>query len=198
MTESVIKLPYCVPDDMQAQVIISIVMGFATDPTARWCWPDNDVYLQTMPNWVMATGGKAFGLGTAQYHNGCGALWLPPGVQSDEDQLDAIIQSTMTEQQQNTVALLGEKLSPFEPDVPHWYLPLIGAESSARGHGAGSTLITSVTQECDRNGRLAYLVCSNPFNVGFYQRQGFEVMGEVHAGDFPVMTPMLRYPRQGA
>lgn len=197
MTDSVIKLPYCVPDAMRAQVIISIVMGFSTDPIARWCWPDNDIYLQTMPNWLMASAGKAFGLGTALYHKGCGALWLPPGVTSDENQLDALIKSTIAESQQDALALLGEKLAPYEPAVPHWYLPFIGAESSARGYGAGTTLIASVTEECDRNGQLAYLVCSNPFNVAFYQRLGFEVMDEVYVGDFPVMTPMLRQPKKG-
>ena len=196
MNGSSIELSCRVPDDIQSQVIISIVMGFSTEPTARWCWPDNDVYINTMPQWIMACGGQAFAAGTALYHNGCGALWLPPGVKPDEDKMDALLQSTTNEQQQETLVLLGEKLSPYTPNRPHWYLPFIGADSANRGRGAGSVLMESVTKVCDEEKQLAYLICSHPMNMAFYERHGFEMMDEVHAGDYPVMIPMVRLPKK--
>ncbi|MGF1704029.1 GNAT family N-acetyltransferase [Photobacterium makurazakiensis] len=188
------NLAYRVPVSEQPKVIASIVMGFADDPTARWCWPDVDTYLKVMPQWSKASGDEAFKHGTALYKSGCGALWLPPDVTSDDARMDALIKTTMTEKQQDTVAVLFEKLTPFEPKSPHWYLPLIGADLITRGSGAGTALMHSVTSECDRMGDTAYLVCSNPTNIGFYQRQGFEVMDHIYAEDFPVMIPMLRPP----
>ncbi|GHA42654.1 GNAT family N-acetyltransferase [Photobacterium aphoticum] len=196
MVGSDIELSYRVPDDMQSQVIISIVLGFATDPAMRWCWPDNDVYINTMPKWTMASGGKAFAAGTALYHNGCGALWLPPGVTPDEPMMESLITETINPDLHDTLALLGEKLTPYQPHRQHWYLPLIGAESTARGQGAGTALMESVTRVCDEQMQLAYLMCSNPMNVGFYQRQGFEVMDEVRVKDFPLMIPMVRLPKK--
>lgn len=194
MNKKIWTFPYSVAPQNQSKVVASIVMGFADDPTARWCWPDADTYLNVMSDWTLACGDKAFSLGTALFNEGCGALWLPPGVSSDDERLDELVQKTMTAKQQETVALLFEKLSPFEPDLPHWYLPLIGADLTARGKGAGTMLMQSIAQECDRLGDTAYLVCSNPSNVDFYQRHGFEVMDHVYAGDFPVMIPMIRTP----
>jgi hypothetical protein len=48
---------------------------------------------------------------------------------------------------------------------------------------------------CDRECALAYLEASKPDNVPFYQRFGFEVMGEIRVGAAPPLTPMLRRPR---
>jgi ribosomal protein S18 acetylase RimI-like enzyme len=47
----------------------------------------------------------------------------------------------------------------------------------------------------DREGATAYLESSNPRNVSFYERHGFEVLGRIQSGSSPVITPMLRRPR---
>jgi len=42
---------------------------------------------------------------------------------------------------------------------------------------------------------LDYLESSNPRNIPFYERLGFERLGAIQAGTFPQIVPMLRKPR---
>jgi hypothetical protein len=44
----------------------------------------------------------------------------------------------------------------------------------------------------DRDGLPAYLEASAPRNRALYERHGFEVVGEIQAGDSPPLWPMLR------
>lgn len=48
---------------------------------------------------------------------------------------------------------------------------------------------------CDRDGAPAYLESSNPRNIALYRRCGFEILGTIHAGSAPPVTPMLRPAR---
>lgn len=48
---------------------------------------------------------------------------------------------------------------------------------------------------CDAEHAPAYLESSNPANIGYYQRFGFEVTGEIVLPDGPSLWPMWRQPR---
>ena len=48
---------------------------------------------------------------------------------------------------------------------------------------------------CDRDGKAAFLESSNPKNVSFYERHGFEVLGRIQVGTSPTLFPMLRKAR---
>ena len=41
----------------------------------------------------------------------------------------------------------------------------------------------------------AYLESSNPRNMSFYRRHGFEPLGAIQVGSSPTLVPMLRRPR---
>jgi hypothetical protein len=41
----------------------------------------------------------------------------------------------------------------------------------------------------------AYLESSNPRNLSFYRRHGFEPLGAIQVGSSPTLVPMLRQPR---
>jgi hypothetical protein len=67
----------------EAYLIDVVVRAFATDPAARWSWPDSQQYFMHFPSFVRAVGGKAFTKGTAYYVDdgySAAALWLPPNV----------------------------------------------------------------------------------------------------------------------
>lgn len=81
------------------------------------------------------------------------------------------------------------------PEVPHWYLPLIGADPARQGQGIGSALMRHALARCDSEGAAAYLESSNPRNIPLYQRHGFDILGTIQAGSSPVLTPMLRSPQ---
>ncbi|WP_425477110.1 GNAT family N-acetyltransferase [Luteimonas cucumeris] len=82
------------------------------------------------------------------------------------------------------------------PREAHWYLPQIGVDPNARGKGIGAALMRHALVRCDQEQALAYLEASKPQNVPFYQRHGFEVIGEFQIGAAPLVMPMLRRPRR--
>jgi len=66
-----------------------------------------------------------------------------------------------------------EKLHEVVPQK-HWYLDFIGTSHSARGKGLGSALL----EDGFSHGLPVYLESSNPRNLGFYKRHGFQVTAE--------------------
>lgn len=190
------------PDIMNASasdelsIINTIVLAFATDPMARWSWPDVSQYLDVMPQFIRAFGGSAFQSSSAHCtvdHRGA-ALWLPPGVSPDEDAMGEIFEASVSSVMLGDVYAVIEKMEQFHPAAPHWYLPLMGVDPVLHGKGYGSALLSHVTQQCDREGSLAYLESSNPKNIPLYKRHGFQVIGEIQSGTSPTMTAMLRAP----
>jgi ribosomal protein S18 acetylase RimI-like enzyme len=180
----------------EAAVIAVITLAFSTDPVVRWIYPNPDQYLTYMPPFVRAFGGKAFAHGSA-YHMDWyagAALWLPPGVQYDEDTLMSLIQNTVGEWERKDVSVVFEQMGNYHPKEPHWYLPLIGVEAIHQGHGYGSALMEHALLPCDRDQRLAYLESSNPRNISLYQRHGFEILGTIQVGTSPPLFPMVRKP----
>lgn len=181
-------------EDAAAQ---TVVLAFAADPMARWTWPNARRYLEAMPRMVRAFGSKAFESGTAYCTDdyGATALWLPPGVQSDEEGLGAVIESTVARARRPETDAVFEQMAAFHPTAPHWYLPLIGTDPAHQGKGLGDALMAYALEQCDRDHAPAYLESSNPRNIPFYRRHGFEVMGEIQVGSSPTLVPMLRPPR---
>jgi len=184
------------PDD-EGPAIETIMLAFAADPVARWTWPSPHHYLAVVPRFVRAFGGRAFTHGGA---HGVGeyigaALWLPPGVEPDEEELGAILQSTLAPSQlEDALAMFGE-MATYHPSEPHWYLPLIGVDPAHQGKGHGDALMSYALARCDRDQVPAYLESSNPRNIPLYRRHGFEPLGAIQVGSSPTVTPMLRRPR---
>jgi ribosomal protein S18 acetylase RimI-like enzyme len=59
----------------------------------------------------------------------------------------------------------------------HWYLEFIGTAAAARGEGLGSALLNHALEHVT-SGLPIYLESSNPRNLTFYKRHGFEITGE--------------------
>lgn len=51
------------------------------------------------------------------------ALWLPPGVQPEEESLAEVLQSTVSQFLRDDVAATFEQIAKHHPSEPHWYLP---------------------------------------------------------------------------
>lgn len=181
----------------QDHILAVIVLAFSADPAARWTYPDPHDYLRYFPDIVRAFGGKAFEHGSAYYVDGFSgaALWLPPDVQPQEDEMIALFQRTVSGQRQEELFSVFEQMGSYHPTEPHWYLPLIGVDPAQQGNGHGSALMKHALVACDREQKLAYLESSNPRNIPLYQRHGFEVLGTIQVGSSPPIFPMLRRPR---
>ncbi|WFU60025.1 GNAT family N-acetyltransferase [Bradyrhizobium pachyrhizi] len=179
---------------MRASTVWTLVLGFAADPLMRWSWPAPRQYLRNMPQYINACGGRAFEHGTAYVAEGirAAALWLPPGVQQDEEALDAIMAQSLRPEIARDMADLRQGMAKHRPPEPHWYLPLIAADPNWVGQGLGTLLMKCALRRCDEEGLAAYLESSNPENILFYQHHGFKVIGEIQHGSSPPLTPMLR------
>ena len=181
----------------EAPVIDVVVLAFSADPTVRWLYPDPHQYLTHFPPFVRAFGGRAFVQGSAYYVDGYAgaALWLPPEVHVNEEELIPLLQRTISEREKADVFAVFEQMGHFHPSEPHWYLPLIGVDPTQQGKGYGSALMQHALLPCDRDHTLAYLESSNPTNISLYQRHGFELLDTIQVGASPPIFPMLRQPR---
>jgi ribosomal protein S18 acetylase RimI-like enzyme len=182
--------------DREAAVAV-VTLGFSTDPIARWVYPEPADYLALFPSFIRAFAGAAFEANTALLTNDYlgAALWLPPGSHADEDAINSLVAETVRPSIQADLATLFEEMAAHHPDRPHWYLPMIAADTFRQGRGTGTALMEYAVERCDDDNLPAYLESSNPRNMSLYARFGFKVIGQIQAGSAPAMFPMLREPR---
>lgn len=179
------------------RVVSAIVLAFVCDPVARWAWPEPHDYLTYFTDFINVFGGKGFEHGTAHSvaEFSGGALWLPPGVQPNEEVLVSLMERSIDPERLQVVFAILEKMGGYHPAEPHWYLPLVGVEPAKQGRGLGTALLGYALKRIDREGRIAYLESTNPANIPLYQRHGFEVVGTIQVDDSPLLFPMIRRPR---
>lgn len=131
----------------------------------------------------------------------CASFWRPPG--SDEghgsdDPSDGAAGDSALPFPSDAVArlrLLGAAMASAHPSAPHWYLNVLGTKPERQGEGLGARVVQKVLDTCDADGVPAYLESSNPANIPFYRRQGFETTGEITLPEGPSLYPMWRNPR---
>jgi GNAT superfamily N-acetyltransferase len=86
-----------------------------------------------------------------------------------------------------------EKVHPKEE---HYYLEVLGTRQDRQSKGVGSLVMGHMLERCDAEGMPAYLESSNPRNIPFYARHGFETTREIVVGKgAPTVTAMWRNPR---
>jgi hypothetical protein len=94
------------------RAIAVLVLAFSADAATRWAFPEPSQYLACFPEFVRAFGGRVFDHGTAycaEDYAGV-ALWLPPGVQPDQDALGALFQRSVAEQKQGEIFAVLEQM----------------------------------------------------------------------------------------
>jgi GNAT superfamily N-acetyltransferase len=173
-----------------------ITLAFSADPVVRWVYPSASDHHKHFPRFVRAFAGGAFDAGTAYVAGDYfgAALWLPPGVHSDDEALGSIVEETIDDSLQDPLAEMLELQHACHPAGPHWYLPLIGVDPIHQGKGFGSQLLTRALAEIDRQGLPAYLEATTAGSRALYARHGFEVVREIQVPGSPPMWPMVRPP----
>jgi len=179
------------------RAIGTLVLAFTADPFVRWIYPEASQYLSRFPEALQIFGGVAFGQGGVWQLGDFAAvaLWLPPGIEPGGDATVALFQATVDSQKFNDLLGVFGQMEEAHPAMPHWYLPWFGVDCALQGQGLGSRLMTPCLEIVDREHLPAYLDSTNPRNVPFYERHGFEVTGQWQAGDSPPIISMLREPR---
>jgi ribosomal protein S18 acetylase RimI-like enzyme len=153
-------------------------------------------YSEISFKFIKAFGGKAFEYNSAHFigsYYGV-ALWLPPNVFPDVEEMISLLQSSGSEDAKRDGLEVFEKMSSYHPDQPHYYLPLLGVDPFHHGKGIGSILLQHAIVMFDLDNKFAYLESSNPKSIPFYKRHGFELLGTIQVKTSPPIFPMLRTP----
>lgn len=177
-------------------VIDTLVLAFASDPVARWLYPNPRDYMEYFPEVVKKYASKAFERDTAYYVQDFSgvALWLPPNVHPDEEGLAEVLQDSLPEKRLETALAGFGQLDDYHPDEPHWHLAFLGVEPTKQRNGLGSALLERGLATCDEEGVPVYLESAKTENVSLYLRHGFEVLGTTDEGEMPPFIPMSRRP----
>ncbi|TCB93381.1 GNAT family N-acetyltransferase [Micromonospora zingiberis] len=170
------------------QVIGGLVAAFAQDPVLRYLFPAPEDY----PRFAAAFFGKLFdkrvGLGTI-WTIGPGAstaMWEPPsgGDSSSAEDLDA--QSPAEDLDAQLPADVLARTRAYDravhaalPAAPFWYLGVLGTHPDSAGRQLGRAVMTAGLRRAAAEGLPAILETSNPANVEFYRRAGWQVVRTV-------------------
>jgi ribosomal protein S18 acetylase RimI-like enzyme len=186
-----------VGDTERDRAFATLVLAFTADPFVRWFYPEASQYLTHFPEALQAFGGNAFeqdGVWRLGDFSAV-ALWLPPGVEPGGEATVALFKATVDSEKFGALLEVFGQMDEAHPATPHWYLPWLGVDCALQGQGLGSSLMAPCLRIVDRDHLAAYLDSTNPMNISFYQRHGFEVTGQSQAGDSPPMISMLRAAR---
>lgn len=179
--------------------------AFHEDSVIGWLQPDPARRAAALPGFFGATtrhhflSGSGVEIALSESGVAAAALWDPPGrwQQTPREQL-AMLPAVMRAFRGRVGAgrALTEQMKAAHPQEPHWYLAVIGSDPAQRGGGFGAALMRSRLDRCDAESCPAYLESSNPANVPYYIRFGFEVTGEIAMSDGgPTLWCMWRPPR---
>lgn len=179
--------------------------AFQDDPVMNWVQPDSERLRAALPglfgaltrhHYLAARGAE---IATSDAGVGAAALWDPPGRWGQTSREQIAMLPAVLRAFRGRLAVgrtVTEMMKAQHPEEPHWYLAVIGSDPSVRGGGFGQALMESGLLRCDADYAPAYLESSNPENIGYYERFGFRVTGEITLPDGgPSLWPMWRDPR---
>ena len=170
----------------------TLAAAFVDDPVFSYCYPDVARRRQIIPRFFEIVTGANLAHGGIYTADDvvAGAVWVPPGVEDDEQMGTALgeISGEYAQTLFGIFELMGEK----HPREPHYYLFLLGTRPEWQSQGLGSALMRPVLDVCDREAMPAYLEATSEGNKRLYLRHGFEVIGEIKLPDGPSMWPMWR------
>ena len=85
-----------------------------------------------------------------------------------------------------------------DPKERHWHLGPLAVDAHLQGEGVGSRMMQVFCARMDAAGEDAYLETDKPINVRFYERFGFEVVGEEDVLGVPNWFMLRRAGRRDA
>jgi ribosomal protein S18 acetylase RimI-like enzyme len=176
--------------------------AFDGDPFLGWMCGDGQ-WSQFGPEWLGFILDLTFERGHTYVADGDTAAvgWIPPDLAfagpGDMDRGKAIIARHAGPHRAEDALQTILAMRAHVTDEPHWTLQYIGVRSSHRGRGIGEALVAPHLDACTRDGLPCALISSNPANVSFYRRLGFEIDAEIWSPDHAAsVRAMSRRPDQ--
>lgn len=114
----------------QESVLAALTLVFCTDPGIRWYFTAPPQFNTYFPEFTKAYGGKAFEYETAYYVDeyAGAALWLPPTVEPDTDEIVDVMQAALSDEKLELVGKFIERVENSHPTEPFWELTVLGVE----------------------------------------------------------------------
>lgn len=181
--------------------------AFLDDPMYVYVLPDATHRARVLPAYCAAAAGYGHRFGEVYTTAGPvmgAAIWLPPGRgELTPERLAAAGFPAATGQfgaeARGRLVELIDYLTQVRRRVvpgPHWYLMMIGVDPAWQGRGIGGRLLEPVLTRAAAAGLACYLETTQPRNLEFYRRHGFEVVIDADLpGGGPHYWAMWRPPR---
>ena len=130
------------------------------------------------------------------------ALWLAPGqlqlnLARKARMMPALTRAAIAGGRRfGGLARSGGALEESVPQGPLWYLRAMGVHPTAQRRGVGGALLKAGLAEANAAGLPCHLHTSDPANIEYYRRWGFELtQPEIRAeADGPTFVGMTRHP----
>lgn len=124
------------------------------------------------------------------------AMWLPAGAYSQlqdaaREEMDRVAVDCFGSRL-DEIDRIDREVARLRP-MSDWHLATMGTHPSQQRRGLGTAVLLPMLAHLDQHGQTATLETSEPTNLHFYGRIGFEVVGEVPAqGGAPPVWVMRR------
>jgi ribosomal protein S18 acetylase RimI-like enzyme len=190
----------------------AIAAGHANYPAFRYVFADAGRRARALPPFFAATVRDAIPFGAVLAVSGgdagvhAVAVWLPPGGfpwtprRKARATVDFARVFLADPRAYPTFIRYGANLERAHPADPHWYLVVMSVRPEFQRQGLGTRLAEPVLQRADRDRVACYLETSDPANVAFYERLGFEVVNpdlRVIPGGPPLIAMRRAAPKGG-
>jgi GNAT superfamily N-acetyltransferase len=164
-----------------------LARAFYDDPFQRYVFPDPEERRSRSPAHFMPLlryGHLAGEVWTTERGiDGIGIWWPPEHAALRPDLLEeagfnALAETIGADAFQRFISVL-DFIEPFHAQAvpgPHWYAMVIGVDPPKQGTGVGAALMTSIADRADKADVPCYLETTQPKNVGFYGKFGYEVV----------------------
>jgi GNAT superfamily N-acetyltransferase len=180
----------------------TVALAFYDDPVMRWCFRDDSRRLRQLERLFGFFGDRLwFGqeLTYTTHHVAGGAIWEAPdrwhvGVLDQLRMTPGLLSSIGLRDLPRAIRVFNLMESKHPHDPHHYYLPVIGVAPQWQGKGLGTALLRPMLERCDRERMPAYLEATSARNRVCYERNGFQVHGEIVLPDGPTFWPMWREP----
>ena len=189
--------------DQQRAAALTLAEAFSADPLLEILAPDPARRVKLGPSMmaVLLAYGLRYGHVWADDDASAVAIWLHPesGPMTMRRMLRAGMWRAPSMLGLDGMGRMSKAISATEGfhkqvEGPHWYLMTVGTRTARQGQGLGSTLVEMGTSRADAAGVPCYLETGTDSNIAFYQRRGFEIIGQADLYGHK-LTGMIRRPR---
>lgn len=196
------------PRDIDAATAV-LLASHADYPAFAAVWPDPATRRRALRPFLRSSVADAAALsastiGWADGRAVAVALWLPPGdfpwsTGRKLRALPALLRSAFAAPRSFPgFVAIGAAAERAHPGEPHWYLESLGVHPRAQRHGWGRRVTRPGLERADDAGLTCYVETSDPANVPFYGRLGFQVTAPrlEHLPHGPPYAGLVRRPRR--